>query len=43
VDHFNTSDAPAKITQRIMGGLSWPRVLVFQTRYAFSPLPTPSF
>jgi hypothetical protein len=32
VDHFNTSDASAKITQRMMGTLSWPRVLVFETK-----------
>lgn len=32
VDHYNISDAPAKVTQRLMGSLSWPRVLVFQTR-----------
>jgi hypothetical protein len=33
VDHFNTSEVPAKVTQRMMGTLSWPRVLVFRTRY----------
>lgn len=32
VDHFNTTDMPPKVTQRVMGGLSWPRVLVFQTK-----------
>ena len=32
VDHFNTTDASAKGTQRLMGALSWPRVLVFETK-----------
>ncbi len=31
IDQFNTSTAPAKATQRIMGTLPWPRTLVFET------------
>jgi hypothetical protein len=34
VDTFNVSAAPAKVTQRVLSSLPWPRILVFQTRYA---------
>lgn len=33
VDQFNVTDAPAKVTMRIMSSLPWPRILVFETRY----------
>ena len=32
VDQYNVSNAPAKITQRIMSSLSWPRVVVFEVK-----------
>jgi hypothetical protein len=32
MDQYNVSTAPAKVTMRIMSTLSWPRVLVFETR-----------
>ena len=38
VDQYNTSTAPAKITQRIMSSLDWPRVVV---RCATSSLRSP--
>lgn len=33
IDQYNVSTAPAKITQRVLSSLPWPRILVFQTRY----------
>ena len=32
VDQYNVSNAPAKITQRIMSSLSWPRVVVYEVK-----------
>eukprot|EP01038_Epipyxis_sp_PR26KG_P009372 gene9372-12628_t len=32
IDQFNVSTAPAKATQRLMGSLPWPRILVFETK-----------
>ena len=32
VDQYNVTTAPAKITQRIMASLSWPRIVVYEVR-----------
>lgn len=32
IDLFNITNLPAKTTQKLMSGLSWPRVLVFQVQ-----------
>jgi hypothetical protein len=32
IDEHNVSSAPAKITQRILNSLPWPRILVFESR-----------
>lgn len=33
IDQYNVSTAPAKVAQRVLSSLPWPRILVFQTRY----------
>lgn len=32
VDQYNVSSAPAKMTQRIMSSLSWPRIVVYEVK-----------
>lgn len=33
VDAYNVSTAPARLTQRLLSSLPWPRILVFEARY----------